>query len=406
MTGGAAGAHNRGAVTMPQPPSPPSPPSAMPPAPPRHALRTMARHGLLVAAFCCAIAAIQVGYGRGPWHAQAVYSLSIGLCSWLMIEAGRFWLTRRSPIPWPAGWRGWALVAVGGTFGFQIGSAIGDAYGRAIGLQQTASPPPGVPGSAVLTTVLACVAISLFFYAQGKARYLEGRIAEAQRDAAEARLRLLQTQLEPHMMFNTLANLRVLITLDPARAQAMLDHFIAYLRATLGASRATAHPLAGEFDLLRDYLELMAVRMGARLAYTLDLPEALRGVPVPPLLLQPLVENAIRHGLEPQVEGGRITVVARRLAGTPDRLELTVHDTGAGLGQGPAVAGSRFGLAQVRERLATLQGPVAALELGPGDGGRGTRVRVVLALEDVATPPHTSPHNPPHALPPCPPPAP
>jgi signal transduction histidine kinase len=99
-------------------------------------------------------------------------------------------------------------------------------------------------------------------------------------------------------------------------------------------------------------------------------------------------------------------VAARRLAGTPDRLELTVHDTGAGLGQGPVVAGSRFGLTQVRERLATLQGPAAALELGPGDGGHGTRVRVVLALEDVATPPHTSPHNPPHALPPCPPPAP
>jgi hypothetical protein len=90
----------------------------------------------------------------------------------------------------------------------------------------------------------------------------------------------------------------------------MLDHLIAYLRATLGASRATLHPLADEFARLRDYLELMAVRMGPRLAYTLDLPEALREVPVPPLLLQPLVENAIRHGLEPQVAGGHITVRA------------------------------------------------------------------------------------------------
>lgn len=388
---------------MPHPPSPPSQPSPEPAAGSRH----IVRHGLLVVVFCCAIAAIQVGYGRGPWHAQAVYSLSIGLCSWLLIEAGRFWLTRRSPIPWPAGWRGWALVAAGGTIGFQIGSAIGDAYGRAIGLAQQSVPPPGVPGSAVLTTVLACVAISLFFYMQGKARYLEGRIAEAQRDAAEARLRLLQTQLEPHMMFNTLANLRMLIAVDPARAQAMLDHFIAYLRATLGASRTTAHPLADEFELLRDYLELMAVRMGARLAYTLDLPEPLRAVPVPPLLLQPLVENAIRHGLEPQVEGGRIAVAARTLAGTPGRLELTVIDTGAGLGRNPAQAGSRFGLAQVRERLATLQGSAALLELGPGDAGRGTRVRIVLPLTGRAPAPSAPASSlPPHTPPPCHPPAP
>ncbi|MFD2299087.1 histidine kinase [Paracidovorax citrulli] len=371
----------------------------MPPTTPRH----LVRHGLLVAAFCCAIAAIQVAYGRGPWHAQAVYSLSIGLSSWLLIEAGRFWLTRRSPIPWPLGWRGWALVAAGGTIGFQVGSAIGDAYCSAIGLTRPVSPSPGAPGPAVITTMLACLAISLFFYAQGKARYLEGRIAEAQRDAAEARLRLLQTQLEPHMMFNTLANLRMLIAADPLRAQAMLDHFIAYLRATLGASRATAHPLVDEFELLRDYLELMSVRMGARLAYTIDLPAPLRDVPVPPLLLQPLVENAIRHGLEPQVEGGRITVAARTLPGAPDRLELAVHDTGAGLGELPVQPGSRFGLAQVRERLATLRGPAAMLELGPGDGGHGTRVRIVLPLERSAVAASTTPFTGP---PPCTPPAP
>lgn len=92
--------------------------------------------------------------------------------------------------------------------------------------------------------------------------------------AAEARLKLLETQLEPHMMFNTLANLRVLVATDPPRAQEMLDHFIAYLRATLGASRAALHPLADEFARLQDYLALMAVRMGPRLDYTLELPEA------------------------------------------------------------------------------------------------------------------------------------
>ena len=188
--------------------------------------------------------------------------------------------------------------------------------------------------------------------------------------AGEARLKLLETQLEPHMMFNTLANLRVLVATDPPRAQEMLDHFIAYLRATLGASRAALHPLADEFERLQDYLALMAVRMGPRLDYTLELPEALRNVPVPPLLLQPLVENAIRHGLEPQMQGGHIHVQAALLqGGTPAaRVQLAVRDTDAGLRDTPptGTAGTttaRFGLQQVRERLATLYGDAGTLEL-------------------------------------------
>ena len=198
------------------------------------------------------------------------------------------------------------------------------------------------------------------------------------------------------MLFNTLANLRVLIALDPTRAQAMLDHLIAYLRATLTASRATQHPLADEFDRLRDYLELMAVRMGPRLRYTLDLPEALRQVPVPPLLLQPLVENAIRHGLEPQVAGGHITVrasVQPRAPGTPQAtatqyLVLEVTDNGVGLGQGahPATdttaSNTHFGLTQVRERLATLHGSAGTLDLiATSAGGTSASVRFPLNIQ-------------------------
>ncbi len=358
-------------------------------------LLQLLRHGLLISGLCSAIAGIQVAYGRGPWHAQLVHSMSIGMISWLFVEAGRFWLTRNSPVPWPLGWQGWVLVAVSGTIGFNAGNAIGDAYVRSLHLPHSASHP-GDPGSAVVTTMLASAAVSLFFYARGKSRYLEGRIAQAQRDAAEARLKLLQTQLEPHMMFNTLANLHALIGTDPPQAQAMLDHFIAYLRATLGASRAAVHPLADEFALLRDYLELMAVRMGPRLSYALDLPQSLESVPVPPLLLQPLVENAIRHGLEPQVEGGRIEVTARCTPGPAPRLELSVCDTGAGLRQAPAAAGaaprsgSRFGLAQVRERLATLEGARATLDLVPGDGGRGARACIFLPLDLPAAPSGTT----------------
>ncbi len=197
------------------------------------------------------------------------------------------------------------------------------------------------------------------------------------------------------MLFNSLANLRVLIALDPTRAQAMLDHLIAYLRATLTASRATQHPLADEFDRLRDYLELMAVRMGPRLQYTLDLPEALRQVPVPPLLLQPLVENAIRHGLEPQVAGGHISVrasVQPMAPGTPQAtarqyLALEVTDTGVGLDHAShtpdtTATNTHFGLAQVRERLATLHGSAGTLDLiAASAGGTSASVRFPLNIQ-------------------------
>jgi LytS/YehU family sensor histidine kinase len=190
-------------------------------------------------------------------------------------------------------------------------------------------------------------------------------MAEARKHVDEARLKLLETQLEPHMLFNTLANLRALIGVDPNRAQAMLDHMIAYLRATLNASRATSHSLQAEFDRIQDYLELMAIRMGPRLRFTLDLPGALAQAKVPSLLLQPLVENAIQHGLEPKVGGGEIRVTARREG---DTVVIEVCDTGVGLsGDGPA-SGKGFGMTQVRERLAALYGDRASIEFGNGDG--------------------------------------
>ncbi|MBU3740493.1 MAG: sensor histidine kinase, partial [Rhodoferax sp.] len=214
----------------------------------------------------------------------------------------------------------------------------------------------------------------------------------AQRHAVESQLRLLQAQLEPHMLFNTLANLRALVGIDAERAQTMLDHLVAFLRATLSASRATLHPLHQEFARLDDYLALMAVRMGPRLRYTLDLPEALREVPVPPLLLQPLVENSIRHGLEPLPAGGQITVRARQEDGW---LRLDVLDDGSGPGTpapdaalwraetgGPATAPAAggFGLLQVRQRLEALHGERFAMECVALPQG-GTRAGVRFPVQ-------------------------
>jgi sensor histidine kinase YesM len=153
----------------------------------------------------------------------------------------------------------------------------------------------------------------------------------------------------------------------------------------LSASRSGVQPLAAEFDRLADYLALMAVRMGPRLRVEAELPAALRELSVPTLLLQPLVENSIRHGLEPQIEGGVIALRAQHLG---DLLVLSVFDSGVGLSaaraagtQPPAEVGGDggFGLVQVRERLATLYGDSARLELLPAPGG-GTLARVSLPM--------------------------
>lgn len=188
--------------------------------------------------------------------------------------------------------------------------------------------------------------------------------SEAQRLALESQLRLLRAQLEPHMLFNTLANLRSLVREDVDRAESMIDQLIVYLRSALAASQIESVVLAREFAQLRAYLDIMALRMGPRLAYRLDLPVALEQVAVPPMLLQPLVENAVKHGLEPKVGAGSIEVVARA---TASGIEIRVSDSGLGLpadapGE-PTARAASYGLQHVRDRLRVVYGPAARLSL-------------------------------------------
>ncbi|HEX2546695.1 MAG TPA: histidine kinase [Ramlibacter sp.] len=328
-------------------------------------------------AFCLAVAAIQYAFQpRQPYGPNAVYSLMIGTTIWAVVDIGRHLLPSSRETGWPAGFSGVLLVAVGIVAGFVFGNFAGEVLCRTFGLFGPRGAPQGLDHlrSGAMITLLAGIAGSYWFYSRNRSEYLQRRVGEVQRHADEARLKLLETQLEPHMLFNTLANLRALIAVDSARAQQMLDHMIAYLRATLDASRAPAHPLRAEFERLRDYLELMAIRMGPRLAYTLDLPPALADVPVPAMLLQPLVENSIKHGLEPKVQGGRIHVRASRDGGA---LLLEVQDTGIG-DTAAGATGSSFGLAHVRERLQALHGEQAQLAFERTPEGAHARIRLPL----------------------------
>jgi hypothetical protein len=310
-----------------------------------------------------------------------VYSLCIGLICQFGIDLGRRGAAR---LMGRRGWPGWPVTAVIVVLAVWLG--INGGYALAGWLMDMPIPAPGLHD---LRTLFIIVTVSLVasagftFTSWSRARMAasDAKAERAQRAAAENQLKLLETQLEPHMLFNTLANLRVLIGSDPPRAQAMLDRLIAFLRATLDASRAGGtHCLAAEFQRLADYLALMQVRMGPRLEFGFDLPAALRDTPLPPLLLQPLVENSIRHGLEPKLDGGRIDVRAARDGST---LQLTVHDSGVGLAASAATQGTRFGTQQVRERLAALYGERAsfALELAP-DGGTLARVTIPLDTKE------------------------
>ncbi len=175
--------------------------------------------------------------------------------------------------------------------------------------------------------------------------------------ALDARLALLQAQIEPHFLFNTLANVQALVESGSPRAAPVLASLIAYLRAAMPRLQGPGATLGDEAALLQAYLELMQMRMPDRLHFELSIPGALRGLRFPPMALLTLVENAVRHGIDPAEDGGRVEVGAAR---DGDGLRLWVADTGVGLS---AQAGQGTGLANLRARLEGFFGPGARLRL-------------------------------------------
>lgn len=311
-------------------------------------------------------------YGR-----NLVVCLTIGV-----IIHGLFWVLAR----WMRGridvrrWKPWqrtlffsGVPMAGVVLGWPLGMALAGAD-----LRQWLAHDRGqniVIGS-LLLSLLITAGFHQFF--AGKARQID-----AERRASEARLRLLQGQIEPHFLFNTLANVLSLMDHDAPRAREMLQRFTDYLRASLGRLRDGDATLGSELDLVEAYLGLMQMRMEDRLRYRIEVDAALRSLPLPPLLLQPLVENAIHHGLEPQMEGGEVRVRAWCEHG---RLWLEVHDNGRGLQAPPrprSTPGAGLALANLRERLAARHGRAAGLSLEAADPG--TRARLHLPLPSCST---------------------
>jgi len=191
-----------------------------------------------------------------------------------------------------------------------------------------------------------------------KVEEAQARETASEKELGIAKLSLLQAQVEPHFLYNTLANAQVLTRSDPAKADRMIGNLIAYLRHSLPRADAGFSTVGEELDSTRAYLEILRIRMGERLAVQIQVPDALKAVPLPPMMLQTLAENAIKHGLEPLPGGGTVWILAREAG---DKASLTVADDGRGFSEDST--GTGIGLKNLRERLRLAYGDAAAFTI-------------------------------------------
>ena len=216
------------------------------------------------------------------------------------------------------------------------------------------------------------------------------KVDNSARLIAEAQLKAMQAQVEPHFLFNTLAHVKALQEIDVAQAGNMLDHLITYLRTALPNLREGSSTLGKEFDLAQAYLNILKLRMGDRLSFSLDLPESLKNQTFPPALIINLVENAIKHGVERARGGGSIRLNAQRVG---DLIAVTVSDTGRGLDPNGPV-GTGVGLSSIRNRMRLLYGDAATLNLEPN-----TPSGVVATLTLPVVVPDSAPQSAIHVTP-------
>ncbi len=315
--------------------------------------------------------------GWREWYGRnLIVCLSISILIHLLFDLTRLWPATPKRL---AHWRPWqhklyfaGLPLLGLLLGWPLGAHLAGAdVGVWVGSRNGIRILIGSALIALMLTVL----VYLFFS-------IKTRQIDAERRASEAQLQLLQAQIEPHFLFNTLANVVSLIDHDAPKAKQMLSTFTDYLRASLFSLRHAQASLDCELDLVTAYLDLLKQRMEDRLDFRIDAAPELRHTKLPPLLLQPLVENAIHHGLEPQVAGGKLEITVRR---ERNMLVLGVHDNGVGLGASPRRRGAGMALNNLRERLQAHYGARASLRVEAAHPG----TQVTLRVPFEALPAHT-----------------
>jgi len=324
---------------------------------PRARLGGLVKALALTAMFSVLIAGFLTLLTQYDFLSNLKYSLSIGLAIHLLsiLVCVRRGATR------PDMQSGLIAIPLGAVVGIAIGGLL-DGHNP---LRLVTEHPNAILSSLIMALVFGTV-ISYYFHSRG---VIAEATAAARLDAleraayenrlTESNLRMLQAQIEPHFLFNTLANVLSLIRDEPLKAERMLEDFIGYLRGSLSRTRSGEVSLADELELLRAYLDIQAIRMGERLHYSIDVAPELLATRLPPLLLQPLVENAIKHGLEPKADGGTLTIRVRQ---EDAALLIEIDDTGLGL---PLQDTPGIGLANIRERLQALYRQDAELTIQP-----------------------------------------
>ena len=311
------------------------------------------RRVLVVTAICAVAAAMVVRSFLNTYPDLLVSALCVGYTSMLLFTvAGN---VRQSRLPRE-------VVQVGAiVVGSFVGTVLaGIVKGRDI-RHMFGERLEGVSITMGLGIGFGCVVVAWYILREKHARERERMMrAEAERhqlekNVLEARLALMQAQVEPHFLFNTLANVQHLVETDPPEASRVLDSLIKYLRAALPQMRESTTNLGRELEMARAFLEINRVRMGSRLQFAIEVPETLKTHAFPPMMLISLVENAVKHGVDPCCDCGTITIRAREDEG---RLRVSVEDTGEGI---KPKKGGGVGLANIRERLKALYGTSARL---------------------------------------------
>lgn len=304
------------------------------------------------------------------------YAQCIGLSIYLIARLMCWWREGKIDLVEPV-----VAIPVGGIIGYALGTW---SLGLSV-IDEVENNFISVAYAIVSTLVFGAVGF-YHFYALARISEAEARIRgeqlrrkEQEAQTAQAELRMLQAQIEPHFLFNTLANVVGLIDKKPDIARAMLLDLTTLLRTALVRTRSEHTALADELDLLRAYLGIMGKRMGKRLSWRIDAEPEIAALLLPPLLLQPLVENAIHHGLETKPGGGELAIACRRVDG---HLEISVADNGLGLSGALSTANSGVGLSNVRARLLSRYGEAACLELNENSGG-GVIARLSIPLEQA-----------------------
>lgn len=319
-----------------------------------------------------------LAHGFGGFAANvAVYLVITNCISWSIRTM--FWSLslRHEFLSWRWFWKvliGVPAVAVGVLVGILLAAVpLRLLFGQDIlaGGLVTAIFKGALPGALIVTVLI------LGYY--GLRERLESEALERERLRglrARAELAALRSKLDPHFLFNTLNSMLGLLRSEPEKVEEMILGLSEIYRKVLQLPAGERIALREEFELARRYLGIEQVRLGERLRFEIDLPEALAERAVPPLLIQPLVENAVLHGLAPKPAGGRLRLAADAAEG---RLRITVEDDGVGMGAEPVRPGSGIGLSSARERLRLLFGEASALAVETPDGG-GTRVVLSLPL--------------------------